>query len=107
MKYIKSYENVNLNYYNVGDYVLGNWKYNNISKIIGLVNMNRHESYQQYIVKSLIDSGGWEKSHLGKPEKFDDFFIEHNIDDYGIERKATPNEILKFELAESINKYNI
>jgi hypothetical protein len=56
MKYIKQYEYVNLDYYNVGDYVIGNWSYNKLSKIIGITNPKSEEDrYKKYKVKSLTN----------------------------------------------------
>jgi len=93
MKYLKKFENERYGalYYNVGDYVLGNWKYNKLSKII-LDNNKNYRSYD-YIVESLIEDT--------------ETFEKDMIDEEQIERKLTSKEIEKFDLIKDTKKYNL
>ena len=91
MKHIKLFENYDELTYKTGDYVLCNWKYNKLSKII-FANTNDPRTYD-YLVESLIESTG--------------LFEIDMIDEEQIERKLNTEEILKFDIMKNTEKYNI
>lgn len=104
MKYIKTYEYINLDYYNIGDYVIGNWGNNKLSKIIDISNTNAHtDRFKKYKVKTLID----DEKRIPKTLESDGTFLYHYIDDDQIERKATQEEIEIFDLTGHSKKYNL
>jgi len=79
--------------YKVGDYVLCNWKYNKLSKIISVINIdNKKRSYDYFIEYLIDDTKLFKKDMIGEEQ---------------IERKMTEDEIFKYDMIQNSNKYNL